>query len=462
MIKPLPTMSRNQDGSLVITDDPRFVKNMSVGAGSVEVKRRTLDLKTNVVLTREQQWENKLLDLSTRNRLLNMKTSNGSVLRVFFAKPEKLEDELRKHDSKFFKIVGTQFKKEEIDQNFNSETMEITGVIESKVLADVEGKGILNVYNETKRSLEQVLKKIAGEAKASYDENGANSLFLSLYSVLWYDDTAGRKQHEAPLMLLPVDIKKDTRTDVYSIKVRDEELIINYSLIELMRQYYGINLNALNELPEDEYGVDVLLIKDTVLNALPPGWKILKTVCLGNFSFRKFVMWQDLSRNNEFLQSTSPVYKALAAGKFGEIAKFGDEEVPKTIDSRIKFGDVCQPIQADSSQLDAVVAAETGKSFVLQGPPGTGKSQTITNIIASALERGKKVLFVAAKMAALEVVQERLSKLGLSPFCLELHSNTLTKSKFLERINIDVPDTVGDVKNSYDIIKSRINQERDN
>ena len=461
MIKPLPTMSRNQDGSLVITDDPRFVKNMSVGAGSVEVKRRTLDLKTNVVLTREQQWENKLLDLSTRNRLLNMKTSNGSVLRVFFAKPEKLEDELRKHDSKFFKIVGTQFKKEEIDQNFNSETMEITGVIESKVLADVEGKGILNVYNETKRSLEQVLKKIAGEAKASYDENGANSLFLSLYSVLWYDDTAGRKQHEAPLMLLPVDIKKDTRTDVYSIKVRDEELIINYSLIELMRQYYGINLNALNELPEDEYGVDVLLIKDTVLNALPPGWKILKTVCLGNFSFRKFVMWQDLSRNNEFLQSTSPVYKALAAGKFGEIAKFGDEEVPKTIDSRIKFGDVCQPIQADSSQLDAVVAAETGKSFVLQGPPGTGKSQTITNIIASALERGKKVLFVAAKMAALEVVQERLSKLGLSPFCLELHSNTLTKSKFLERINIDVPDTVGDVKNSYDIIKSRINQERD-
>ncbi len=64
-------------------------------------------------------------------------------------------------------------------------------------------------------------------------------------------------------------------------------------------------------------------------------------------------------------------------------------------------------------------------------------------------------------MAALEVVQERLSKLGLSPFCLELHSNTLTKSKFLERINIDVPDTVGDVKNSYDIIKSRINQERD-
>ena len=67
--------------------------------------------------------------------------------------------------------------------------------------------------------------------------------------------------------------------------------------------------------------------------------------------------------------------------------------------------------------------AAAGESFVLHGPPGTGKSQTITNMIANALYNGKSVLFVAEKMAALSVVQRRLEKIGLGPFCLEMHSN---------------------------------------
>ena len=47
-------------------------------------------------------------------------------------------------------------------------------------------------------------------------------------------------------------------------------------------------------------------------------------------------------------------------------------------------------VDADSSQIEAIEMAKTGKSFVLQGPPGTGKSQTITNIIAECLSDGKK------------------------------------------------------------------------
>ena len=70
----------------------------------------------------------------------------------------------------------------------------------------------------------------------------------------------------------------------------------------------------------------------------------------------------------------------------------------------------------------------------MHGPPGTGKSQTITNMIANALYKGKRVLFVAEKMAALSVVQNRLTKIGLDPFCLELHSNKVTKSHFLAQL----------------------------
>ena len=55
-------------------------------------------------------------------------------------------------------------------------------------------------------------------------------------------------------------------------------------------------------------------------------------------------------------------------------------------------------------------------------------------MIANALYKGKRVLFVAEKMAALSVVQNRLTKIGLDPFCLELHSNKVTKSHFLAQL----------------------------
>lgn len=96
-------------------------------------------------------------------------------------------------------------------------------------------------------------------------------------------------------------------------------------------------------------------------------------------------------------------------------------EVPEdcaiNLDKDFKPSDVALPISADSFQMEAVCHATKGKSFILHGPPGTGKSQTITNIIADALYHGKKVLFVAEKMAALSVVQKRLSDIGLAPFC---------------------------------------------
>ena len=112
-----------------------------------------------------------------------------------------------------------------------------------------------------------------------------------------------------------------------------------------------------------------------------------------------------------------------------------DKEVDvHDFDLHARPADVATPISVDSSQLEAVIESGEGKSFILYGPPGTGKSQTIINMIANALYQGKRVLFVAEKMAALQVVQKRLAKIGLDPFCLELHSNKVTKTHFLEQL----------------------------
>ena len=82
----------------------------------------------------------------------------------------------------------------------------------------------------------------------------------------------------------------------------------------------------------------------------------------------------------------------------------------------------CQT-DADASQRTVLTAIRKGGNLVVQGPPGTGKSQTIANAIAETLARGKTVLFVSEKLAALQVVAKRLRAAGLGEFCLEAHGH---------------------------------------
>lgn len=112
------------------------------------------------------------------------------------------------------------------------------------------------------------------------------------------------------------------------------------------------------------------------------------------------------------------------------------------IDDYFTPKDLVYVVDADSSQTEAIQMVLSGKDMVIQGPPGTGKSQTITNIIAGAVAQGKKVLFIAEKMAALNVVHERLAKVGLGVTCLELHSRKATKSGVLKQIrdSVELPD----------------------
>ena len=135
-------------------------------------------------------------------------------------------------------------------------------------------------------------------------------------------------------------------------------------------------------------------------------------------NFSTFNMWKDMSERWEKFMA-SPVFTHIATSPGRAfLDPNGDSDI-----STLKTDETKNilPIAADGSQLQAVVAATSGRSFVLQGPPGTGKSQTITNLIAANLMAGKKVLFVAEKQAALDVVKVRLEDIGLSKFVLDMH-----------------------------------------
>ena len=148
---------------------------------------------------------------------------------------------------------------------------------------------------------------------------------------------------------------------------------------------------------------------------------------LGFFSFSKFLMFRDLIPAHWPGQSilSHLLLDGLLASKFdtGEQLTPDDAKLDQILDT----ANLNHVVDADASQTLVVEDTRAGRNLVVQGPPGTGKSQTITNIIAGAVHDGKTVLFVAEKLAALKVVHERLSKVGLNPICLELHSRSANK-----------------------------------
>lgn len=143
-------------------------------------------------------------------------------------------------------------------------------------------------------------------------------------------------------------------------------------------------------------------------------------------------MWKDLKDRVADLKSNPFVEHLIETPQksYQQDSQFYQQD---EVDTKLSPTDYFVPLNADSSQLVAIAASEKAQDFVLEGPPGTGKSETIANIISHNLAKRRKVLFVAEKMAALNVVYSRLKKIGLSHLCLELHSNKTNKKTILNQ-----------------------------
>lgn len=395
-----------------------------------ELNHYDLRLDNNIGSTTKQMiWERKLLDFSLRNNLLNTRLGRKVVPFISF-NIEHLEDHLQNGEDFF--ILPSPGKK--IMPN-------IDGMYDSISQAPDYQKYVLEMINDhkiasylTETELQLALKNLYRTARTSIEENGANSLFLTLGMLRWFETEKSIQPRFAPILLLPVDIIRKSGNN-YVIRKRDEDIILNITLVELLKQNFKIKMDLLKELPKDESGVDVKKIFTIFRRAIiqQKKWNIQEESMLGLFSFNKFVMWNDIHTNADKLKE-NVVISSLIDNRNKQPFD-GDILDAREIDKSKKPMDFAIPLDVDSSQMEAIVESGRGKSFILHGPPGTGKSQTITNMIANALYQGRRVLFVAEKMAALSVVQARLEKLHLAPFCLELHSNKATKKHFLEQMD---------------------------
>ena len=426
-IRPIPIRINSNGGVEIVEDTPN--NNNVHKPQSVYVDDSTPSQLDSEV-SKQTIWERRLLDLGLRNNLLNTRIGRRS-LQLMAVNVNQVEDILA--DGKDIRIAPIP---DGYISVINTDGLYAAPQPNDPILQQLQQELRQNRLRSylVEEDLVKALTNLYRSARTSLEENGANTLYMSIGMLKWYETPVSTKARFAPILLFPIELVRKSLPKGYVIRGRGEDTVINITLLEKLRQDFKIIVKGLDPLPLDKSGVDVAKVFNILRKAImsQPRWDVEEMVVIGNFSFNKFLMWNDIHNNADILEQ-NPIVKSLIDGKLS-LDLYGNEAEEFDLDNTFSVGDLALPMSADSSQIEAISAAIAGKSFVLHGPPGTGKSQTITNIIANALYRGKKVLFVAEKMAALQVVQHRLETIGLAPFCLELHSSKSKKSSVMEQL----------------------------
>ena len=160
-------------------------------------------------------------------------------------------------------------------------------------------------------------------------------------------------------------------------------------------------------------------------NQNPYSWDFdLCSQTLGNFNYRKMTLVRDYAKLIE---------TDMASGAFDTVFSLTPKP-PADAPPPLELADQHLVISCDATQATAIARARTGASYIIQGPPGTGKSQTITNLIADYVARGKRVLFVCEKRAAIDVVFHRLRQQGLDELCCLIHDSQTDKKAFIQNL----------------------------
>ena len=372
-----------------------------------------------------QKWDDLLLDTGKRNNLINFRESkmgtvevvspdigslfskalNSAAFEVFDPKSED-DDELPDDDDEDneCKLKEKRLSKQEYIRLYDNR---------------LKKHGQILIYNSFVNPI-RALKNIGKKSKTAIEETGVNIAYMAFGFVNWKENDTSNYVMHAPLLLVPITIENESSIEPFYVKVTDDDIIVNPTFSFKLQTDYGIKLPEYADESIEEYLSKVERLTSKLR------WTVSSECKIGIFSFLKINMYKDLKDNAPIILKNENVRTLLGE----EVAQpeSGNIEITATCNDLSELHNV---VDSDSSQSDAIEMAHLGKSFVLQGPPGTGKSQTITNIIAECLYDGKKVLFVSEKLAALNVVYDKLKKVGLEEFCLELHSHKANKKDII-------------------------------
>lgn len=390
----------------------------------------------------------RLLDLTGRNRLVNFKHSAGKSLQFVHSDIE----------ATFTALVanGSQVQILPLPEPAKSELTEVNGRVarpEPREFArsrgidcdyDLQASVPANGNAAGRGGRLQTLfypddlgrhgRKLERDARLAIEETGANMLHLVVGFLEYPDVPNSDRRYLAPLLCIPVSLQRGTEIPFpkFYLSATGEEILENLSLREKLVRDHGFRIPEYD--PESDETAGEFLTRVAKAVKKMPQWRVRSMMSLTLLSFANMLLVRELEPATwpaEAALEDHPLVQQLFSG---EAEAEGDEyatEYPIDDHARRHLPLI---YDADSSQHSALIDVLDGQNRVIEGPPGTGKSQTITNLIAAAISEGKKVLFVAEKLAALEVVKSRLSQAGLGGFVLELHSTKANKKELLEHI----------------------------
>ncbi|MFM1824385.1 MAG: hypothetical protein RI967_2651 [Planctomycetota bacterium] len=381
--------------------------------------------------TRLEHWRKKLLDLTLRNRLLNDGPRAGIPL--FHAGERvvaRLEDAFRERSRALRLIARPDGHRGGAMQEA---TTDPTGRIALARLDEELAQGWLRTTLDASTLAKQATAHDR-KAREIFDDTGARALYLAIGYLQFKAETRDEPTL-APILLVPAEMRRISKAEGHAVRATGEDAVVNAALVEYMRLVHGVDLGLSGELETDDAGLDVAAILARVRERIRdcPGMTVVEQAKLGVYNFRKLPLYQEMEEFGEAL-GAHPVVGSLLDRSAAPAIRGARLVEPARIDHEAPLASLRLPLAADSSQIAAVASAAGGATFVLQGPPGTGKSQTITNLLAECLARGRRVLFIAEKAAALEVVRSRLERTGLGGFALDLHAEHATKSGFVAQV----------------------------
>lgn len=412
-LRPLPLRTQGVKGYELLSE-----KEMASDAPQdlPELRKLSLDGKQ----AKNKQWERRLLDLSMKNTLLNFDV-HRYVLHLVATDPDSAYACLSGAEKS---ICGRDARSAFDTRLFFGAGAELRA---KKDLVQLENEnGILRTYADV-HAMNETLSYLVRRGREASEESGTQVLYAAFGFLKWKSKEDGKDKY-APLVLQPVAIRKNRGRDNYTVAALDEDFSVNATLLEFLKQEFDVDIRGLGgDISALKISEILAMIKMEIVDR--KGWDVYDDVYLAAFSFARYLMWNDVRRNiDEFKKN--PLISSLLNNRNelgdGAADLEGEDDAPprRTL----------TPLVADSSQYEAIALSQTGKTFVLHGPPGTGKSQTITNMIANALNDGKRVLFVAEKQAALDVVKKRLDAIGIGDFCLELYAGKADKSEVVKKL----------------------------
>lgn len=290
------------------------------------------------------------------------------------------------------------------------------------------------------KDLKRKLNGLTSKCRTWVQETGINVLHVA-YGFLEWSEAGENETAFAPIILSSAQMEKRRTKDgmEFWVSGTGEEPEVNGVLKEKLRIDFGIKLPEFSGSSVEDYLGLVAALSPRNIK-----WRVRRQVVMGVFPSARMAMYHDLDTQVQSFDHNEIIQSLLAGSNTAGASPFADEynvDHPE-IERKVP----CLVMDADSSQFSTLVDLADGKSLAVEGPPGTGKSQTIVNAIAAALAEGKKVLFVAEKLAALNVVKSRLEAVGLGDFLLPLQAERSTREQVMESVRKRIemrPERVG-------------------